>query len=85
MARWQGTIEAAEPDVQLVAALLLSCTALSNNLHLAALLLLQAMARWQGTIEAAEADVERILAEEREEAALRRAEMEANKAAVRAL
>jgi hypothetical protein len=41
------------------------------------------MAKWQGTIEAAEPDVERILAEEHEEAALRRAEMEANKAAVR--
>jgi hypothetical protein len=40
------------------------------------------MAKWQGTIEAAEPDVERVLAEEHEEAALRRAEMEANKAAV---
>lgn len=47
------------------------------------LLLLQAMARWQATIEAAEPDVERVLAEEHEEAAIRRAEMEANKAAVR--
>lgn len=41
----------------------------------------QAMARWQATIEAAEPDVERVLAEEHEEAAIRRAEMEANKAA----
>eukprot|EP00879_Flechtneria_rotunda_P032432 GHRR01035638.1.p1 GENE.GHRR01035638.1~~GHRR01035638.1.p1 ORF type:complete len:353 (+),score=125.53 GHRR01035638.1:1004-2062(+) len=41
----------------------------------------QAINRWQGTIEAAESDVLRILSEEREEAALRRAEMEANKAA----
>ncbi|KAF6261994.1 P-loop containing nucleoside triphosphate hydrolase protein [Scenedesmus sp. NREL 46B-D3] len=41
----------------------------------------QAMAKWQGTIEAAEPDVERVLSEEHEEAALRRAEMEANKAA----
>jgi hypothetical protein len=40
------------------------------------------MAKWQGTIEAAEPDVERVLAEEHEEAALRRAAMEANKAAV---
>jgi Tfp pilus assembly protein PilX len=42
------------------------------------------MAKWQGTIEAAQPDVERVLAEEYEEAALRKAEMEVNKAAVRA-
>jgi ATP-dependent RNA helicase DDX27 len=45
--------------------------------------LTQAVAQWQASVEAAEADVARVLAEEREEAALRRAEMEASKASVR--
>lgn len=44
---------------------------------------MQAVSRWQARVEAAEPDVERVLGEEREEAALRKAEMEANKAAVR--
>jgi len=45
--------------------------------------LTQAIGKWQALVEAAEPDVGRVLAEEREEAALRRAEMEANKASVR--
>lgn len=43
---------------------------------------LQAVSRWQTKIEAVEPDVQRVLAEEREETALRKAEMEANKAQV---
>eukprot|EP00878_Enallax_costatus_P005816 GHUV01006103.1.p1 GENE.GHUV01006103.1~~GHUV01006103.1.p1 ORF type:complete len:892 (+),score=345.95 GHUV01006103.1:153-2828(+) len=39
-----------------------------------------AIKRWQATVEGAEADVEQVLREEREEAYLRKAEMEAKKA-----
>jgi hypothetical protein len=42
----------------------------------------QAVARWQAKLEAVEPDVQRVMAEEREETALRKAEMEANKAQV---
>lgn len=43
----------------------------------------QAVARWQAKLEAVEPDVSRVLSEEGEETALRKAEMEANKAQVR--
>lgn len=41
-----------------------------------------AVQRWQNSIEAAEPDVEQVIREEREEAYLRKAEMEAKKAEV---
>lgn len=41
-----------------------------------------AIKRWQASIEAAEPDVEEVWREEREEAYLRKAEMEAKKAEV---
>ncbi len=40
------------------------------------------MQQWQAKLESVEPDVARVLAEEREETALRKAEMEANKAQV---
>lgn len=42
----------------------------------------QAISRWQAKLESVEGDVQRVMAEEREETALRKAEMEANKAQV---
>jgi hypothetical protein len=43
---------------------------------------LQAIKQWQAKAESVEPDVQRVMAEEREETALRKAEMEANKAHV---
>lgn len=43
---------------------------------------MQAVTRWQAKLESVEPDVQRVMAEEREETALRKAEMEANKAQV---
>lgn len=43
---------------------------------------LQAVSGWQAKLESVEPDVQRVMAEEREETALRKAEMEANKAQV---
>jgi hypothetical protein len=42
----------------------------------------QAIKQWQAKAESVEPDVQRVMAEEREETALRKAEMEANKAHV---
>lgn len=42
----------------------------------------QAIKQWQAKVESVEPDVQRVMAEEREETALRKAEMEANKAHV---
>lgn len=42
----------------------------------------QAVAQWQAKLESVEPDVQRVMADEREETALRKAEMEANKASV---
>jgi hypothetical protein len=40
------------------------------------------VSQWQAKLESVEPDVQRVMADEREETALRKAEMEANKAQV---
>jgi hypothetical protein len=50
-----------------------------------ALLCVQAVQGWQAKLESVEPDVQHVMADEREETALRKAEMEANKASVRLL